>query len=79
MVDLYLYDRFFGYKDSYYHYCIYANKILLFKKSDYKYFIRYNDVYDIKIRPLQLKIDNFYSEIRKNANNNLIVYIYSDD
>ena len=29
------------------------------QKSDYKYFIRYNDVYDIKIRPLQLKIDNF--------------------
>ena len=79
MVDLYLYDRFFGYKDSYYHYCIYANKILLFKKSDYKYFIRYNDVYDIKIRPLQLKIDNFYGEIRKNANNNIVVYIYSDD
>ena len=49
------------------------------QKSDYKYFIRYNDVYDIKIRPLQLKIDIFYSEIRKNANNNLIVYIYSDD
>ena len=49
------------------------------QKSDYKYFIRYNDVYDIKIRPLQLKIDNFYSEIRKNANNNLIVYIYNDD
>ena len=78
MVDLYLYDRFFGYKYSYYHYYIYADKIL-FKKSDYKYFIRYNDVYDIKIRPLQLKIDNFYSEIRKNANNNLMVYIYNDD
>ena len=42
---IYLYDRFFGYKDSYYHYYIYADKIL-FKKSDYKYFIRYNDVYD---------------------------------
>ena len=79
MVDLYLYDRFFGYKDSYYHYYIYADKILLFEKSDYKYFIRFNDIYDVKIRPLQLKIDNFYSEIRKNANNNLIVYIYSDD
>ena len=79
MVDLYLYDRFFGYKDSYYHYYIYADKILLFKKSDNKYFIRHNDVYDIKPRPLQLKIDNFYSEISKNANNNLMVCIYSDD
>ena len=28
---------------------------------------------------MQSKIDNSYSEIRKNANNNLIVYIYSDD
>ena len=79
MVDLYLYDRFFGYKDSYYHYYIYADEILLFKKSDNKYFIRHNDVYDIKPRPLQLKIDNFYSEISKNANNNLMVCIYSDD
>ena len=78
MVDLYLYDRFFGYKDSYYHYYIYADKILLFKKSDNKYFIRHNDVYDIKPRPLQLK-DNFYSEISENANNNLMVCIYSDD
>ena len=40
---------------------------------------QYNDVYYIKIRSSQLKIDHFYSEIRKNANNNLIVYIYSDD
>ena len=79
MVDLYLYDRFFGYKDSYYHYYIYADKILLFKKSDYKYLIIYNDVHDMKIRPLQLKIDNFDSEIRKNTNNNLMWYIYSDD
>ena len=79
MVDLYLYDRFFGYKYSYYHYYIYADKILLFKKSDYEYFIRYNDIYDIKNRPLQLKIDNFDSEISKNASNNLILYIYNDD
>ena len=78
MVDLYLYDRFFGYKYSCYHYYIYADKIL-FKKSDYKYFVRYNDIYDIKNTPLQLKIDNFYSEICQNASNNLMVYIYSDD
>ena len=48
MVDLYLYHRFFGYRHSYYHYYIYADEIL-FKKSDCKYFIRYNDVYDIKL------------------------------
>ena len=63
MIDKYLYNEFFGCKDSYYHYYIHADKILLFKKNDYKYFIRY-DVYDIKIRPLQLKIDEiFNSEI----------------
>ena len=79
MIDKYLYNELFGHKDYYYHYYIHADKILLFKKSDYKYFIRYNNVYDTKIRILQLKIDSFYSEMRKNANNNLIVYIYSDD
>ena len=64
MIDKYLYDEYFGHKDSYYYYYIHADKILLFKKSDYKYFIRYNDVYDIKIRPLRLKIDEiFNSEI----------------
>ena len=79
MIDKYLYDEYFGHKDSYYYYYIHADKILLFKKSDYKYFIRYNDVYDIKIRPLQLKIDSFCIEICKNANNNIIAYIYGDD
>ena len=79
MTNKYLCNEFFGYKYSCYHNYIHADKILLFKKCDYKYFIRYNDVSDIKIRPLQLKIDNFYGEICKNANNNMIVYIYSDD
>ena len=79
MANKYLCNELFGYKCSCYHNYIHADKILLFKKCDYKYFIRYNDVYDIKIRPLQSKMDNFYSEILKNANNNIIVYIYSDD
>ena len=43
MVDLYLNDRFLGYKDSYNCYDIDADKILLFKKSDNEYIIRYND------------------------------------
>ena len=51
MVDLYLDDKFFGYKDSYNYYDIDVNKILLFKKSNNEYIIRYNDV------PLQL---NFF-------------------
>ena len=42
MIDLYLYDRFFGCKDSYNYYDIYADEKLLYKKSDGKYFIRYN-------------------------------------
>ena len=43
MVDLYLNDRFLGYKDSYNCYDIDVDKILLFKKSDNEYIIRYND------------------------------------
>ena len=59
MVDLYLYDKFFGYKDSYNYYDIDADKILLFKKSNNEYIIRYNDVNKMKIVPLQLKMKNF--------------------
>ena len=34
MVDLYLNNRFLGYKDSYNYYDIDIDKILLFRKSD---------------------------------------------
>ena len=51
MVDLYLSNIFFGYKDTYNYYDIDVDKILLFKKSNNEYIIRYNDV------PLQL---NFF-------------------
>ena len=34
MIDLYLNDRFSGYKDSYNYYDIDVDKILLFKKID---------------------------------------------
>ena len=51
MVNLYLNNRFFGYKDSCNYYDIDVDKILLFKKSNNEYIIRYNDV------PLQL---NFF-------------------
>ena len=45
MTDLYLnHNIFFGYKDSYNYYDIDIDKILLFKKSDNEYIIRYNDV-----------------------------------
>ena len=37
MVDLYLNNRFLGYKDSYNYYDIDVDEILLFKKSDNEY------------------------------------------
>ena len=48
----------FGCEDSYNYYDIDVNKILLLKKSDREYFVRYNDVNEIV--PLQLKIENYY-------------------
>ena len=63
MVDLYVNNRFVGYKDSY-NYCdIGVDKILLFKKSDNEYIIRYNDINKMMILLLQLKINNSYNEI----------------
>ena len=63
MVDLYLNNRFLGYKDSYNYYDIDVDRILLFKKSDNEYIIRYNDINKMMIVPLQLKINNTYNEI----------------
>ena len=80
MVDLYLNNRFFGYKDSYNYYDIDVDKILLFKKSDNEYIIRYNDVNKMKIVPLQLNIKNFYfGELHMFANNTTLIPIHSDD
>ena len=63
MVDLYLNYKFLGYKYSY-NYCnIDVDKIILLKKSDNEYIIRYNDVNKMMIVPLQLKINNSYNEI----------------
>ena len=57
MTDLYLnHNISFGYEDSYNYYDIDVNKILLLKKSNREYFVRYNDVNKKKIVPLQLKI-----------------------
>ena len=63
IIDLYLNSRFLGYKYSYNYYDIDVHKILLFKKSDNEYIIRYNDVNKMMIVPLQLKINNSYNEI----------------
>ena len=57
VIDLYLNSRIFlGYEDSYNYYDIDIDKILLFKKSDNEYIIRYNDVNRMTVVPLQLKI-----------------------
>ena len=79
IIDLYLNNRFLGYKDSYNYYDIDVDKILLFKKSDNEYIIRYNDVNKMMIVPLQLKINNSYNEINTLANNNRVMFIYNDD
>ena len=63
MVDLYLSNRFLGYKNSYNYYDIDVDKTLSFKKSDNEYIIRYNDLNKIMIVPLQLKINNSYNKI----------------
>ena len=63
IIDLYPNSWFLGYKDSYNYYDIDVDKILLFKKIDNEYIIRYNDVNKMMIVPLQLKINNSYNEI----------------
>ena len=81
MTDLYLnHNIFFGYKDSYNYYDTDVNKILLLKKSNNEYFIRYNDVNKKKIVPLQFKIKNFYfGELRMFTSGIILIPISSDD
>ena len=79
IIDLYLNSRFLGCKDSYNYYDIDDDKILLFKKSDNEYIIRYNDVNKMMIVPLQLKINNSYNEINAFKKNNKVMFIYNDD
>ena len=81
MTDLHIlgYNISFGYEDSYNYHDIDVDKILLLKKSDNEYFIRYNNVNKMMIVPLQLKINNSYNEINTLANNNRVMFIYNDD
>ena len=78
MVNLYLNNRFFGYKDSCNYYDIDVDKILFFKKSNNEYIIRYNEENKITIVPLQLKIKNFFSKLRTYTNNNRVMPIHND-
>ena len=61
MTDLHIlgYNISFGYENSYNYHDIDVDKILLLKKSEDEYFVRYNDVNKNKIVPLQLKINNY--------------------
>ena len=80
VVDLYINsNRYLKYIDSYNYYDIDVDKILLLKKSDNEYIIRYNDVNKMMIVPLQLKINNSYDEINALKKNNKVMYIYNDD
>ena len=61
MIDLYLNHNIFGEcKDSCNYYDTDVDKILLLRKNNMEYFIRYNDVNKKKIVPLQIiKLNNF--------------------
>ena len=56
-------NKYLEYIDSDNYYDIDVDEILLFKKGDNEYIIRYNDVNKMMIVPLQLKINNSYNEI----------------
>ena len=79
MVDIYLNNRFFRYKDSYKCYDTDVDKILLFRKSNNEFIIRYKDVNKMAIVPLQLEIKNFFGELHTYTNNNRVMPIHSED
>ena len=72
MVDLYINNRFFGYKNSYNYYDINVDNILLFKESNNEYIIRYNDLN-------KMTVGHFLCEIGTYTNNITLISIYSDD
>ena len=80
VVDLYINsNRYLKYIDSYNYYDIDVDKILLFKKSNNEYIIRYNDVNKMTAVTLQLKIKNFFGKIHTYTNNNRVMPIHNDD
>ena len=80
VVDLYINsNRYLKYIDSYNYYDIDVDKILLFKKSNNEYIIRYNDVNKIMIVPLRLNRNYSYNKMNAFKNNNKVVFIYNDD
>ena len=82
MTDLHIlgYNISFGYENSYNYHDIDVDKILLLKKSEDEYFVRYNDVNKNKIVPLQLKINNYsFGELEFFADDTAEVDIGSND
>ena len=82
MTDLHIlgYNISFGYENSYNYHDIDVDKILLLKKSEDEYFVRYNDVNKNKIVPLQLKINNYsFGELEFFADDAAEVDIGSND
>ena len=72
-------DTCFYDKDAYYYYDIGVDGILLHKRSDNKYFIRYRHSNRMGILPLQLKLKNFYYEIHDYNKVGRIIYIEKSD
>ena len=71
-------NTIFDCEDAYYHYDIDVHRILLFKQSNNKYFIRYKHSNKVDIVPLQLKIKNFYYEVQDYNNGDDIIYIENE-
>ena len=81
ITNLYLnHNASFPYEDSHSSYDIDVDKILLLRKSDMEYFIRFNDVNKKKIVPLQIKIKNFsFGNLYIFPDNTTLKMIYSGD
>ena len=79
MVDQYINHRYLKYVDSYNYFVVDVDKMLLLKKSDNEYIIRYSNVNKMMIIPLQLEINNSYNEINILAKNNRVMFIHNDD
>ena len=62
IIDQFKKDTCFYYEDAYYYYDNDLDRILLYKKSDNEYFIRYKHLNKTDIVPLQLKINNYFYE-----------------
>ena len=75
IVDQYKKDTCFYDKDTYYYYDIDVDRISLYKKRDNEDLVRYNHLNKMDIVPLQLKIKNFYYEIRDYNNGDKTIYI----